>query len=38
MKNVTKVKGKRLRLPKRKKTIKSLKVNKKGERVPFRDF
>ena len=37
MKNVTKVKGRRLKLPKRTKTLKSPK-DVKGEPVPFRGF
>jgi hypothetical protein len=39
MKNITKVKGKRLRLQKRKTVKKPLKeVSEKGERIPFRGF
>ena len=40
MKNITKVKGKRLRLKKKKQTVKKplKEVNEKGERVPFRGF
>ena len=39
MKNITKVKGKRLRLTRKKPVKKPFKeVDDEGERIPFRDF